>query len=326
MKAIVYEQNGSPDVLEYREVDDPSVTNDGVLIRVKAISVEGGDLVNRAAVPPPVIPYIGGYQRAGVIEAIGANVKELHVGQRVAAFNFGGAYAELTCVPAHYVYPIPDSMDFETAATIPVTFGTASQAILNHCSLAAGETILITGAAGGVGMAAVQLAKSVGATVIGTSSSAEALQRLKEYGMDFGINYRTEDIGERCQQITEGRGVDLAMDNVGGAITSAIVAAVATGGRVSVVGTASDPTGSTYNSMALIGKQLCLKGTYFGLDMHTPEVHQMMNDLLTKAGEGKYSIPIDSRFALENAADAHRYIESDKSLFGRVILTLGDAN
>ena len=321
MKAIVYERNGPPDVLEYREVDDPVVADDGVLIRAQAVSVEGGDLIGRASAPPRVTPHIGGYQRAGVIESVGADVKGLQVGQRVVAFNWAGAYAELSCVPEHFVYPIPDSLGFEEAVAIPVTFGTAAQAMFTHCGLATGETILITGAAGGVGLAAVQLANGVGATVIGVSSSDDNLQRLKEYGMDFGVNYKTQDIGQRCQEITEGKGVDLAMDNIGGHTTSSIVAAAAVGGRISVVGIVADPAGSNYNSMGLIGKQLCAKGTFFGMDMHTRKAHDMINDLLVKVAEGKYFMPVDSRFMLENAADAHRYIESDQPLFGRVILT-----
>ena len=321
MKAIVYERNGPPDVLEYREVHDPVVTDDGILIRAQAVSVEGGDLIGRASMPPRVIPYIGGYQRAGVIESVGVDVDGLQVGQRVVAFNWSGAYAELSVVPAHYIYPVPDNMDFEVAVTIPVAFGTAAQAIFAHCSLTAGETILVTGATGGVGLAAVQLAKSVGATVIGTSSSDEHLQRLKEYGMDCGINYKTEDIGRRCLEVTEGKGVDLAMDNVGGDSISAIVAAAAVGGRVSVVGTVADPVGSNYPSMGLISKQLCARGTFFGLDMHTPQAHELIDDLIVKVGEGKYSMPVERQFSLEKAADAHRHIESDRSLFGRVILT-----
>ena len=320
MKAIVYERNGPPDVLEYREVDDPVVTNNGVLIRASAVSVEGGDRIGRASMPPGAIPYIGGYLRAGVIESVGADVNGLQVGQRVVAFNFSGAYAELSVVPAHYVYPVPDNMDFEVAVTIPVAFGTAAQAIFTHCNLTAGETILITGATGGVGLAAVQLAKNVGATVIGTSSSDEHLLRLKEYGMDYGINYKTEDVGKRCREITEGKGVDLAMDNVGGDTISAIVAAAAVGGRVSVVGIVADPVGSNYPSMGLISKQLCAKGTFFGMDMHTQQAHDLINDLIIKVGEGKYSMPVERQFSLEYAADAHRLIESDRSLFGRVVL------
>lgn len=321
MKAIVYERSGSPDVLEYREVEDPVVTKDSVLIRMKAISIEGGDLIHRASFPFSEPYYVGGYQRAGVIEAIGDNVKGLQVGQRVAAFNWRGAYGELSCVPAHYVYPIPEDMDFKAAVTIPVTFGTAAQSILVKGNLAAGETILITGATGGVGLAAVQLAKSVGATVIGTSSSDENLQRLKQYGMDYGINYKTENIGKRCQAITNKKGVDFAMDNIGGNTISAIVAATAIGGRISVVGTVADPIGSNYNSMSLIQKQLSARGIFFGREMHKSPAHKMIKDLLIKVNEGKFAMPIDKQFSLANAADAHRYIESDKSLFGRVVLT-----
>ena len=321
MKAIVYERNGSPDVLEYREVEDPIVTKDSVLIRMKAISIEGGDLIHRAAAPFSEAFYIGGYQRAGVIETVGADVKGLEVGQRVAAFNWRGAYGELSCVPAHYVYLIPDGMDFKAAVTIPVTFGTAAQSILVKGNLAADETILITGATGGVGLAAVQLAKSVGATVIGTSSSDKNLQRLKELGMDYGINYKTENIGKRCKEITKKKGVDFAMDNVGGKTTSAIVAATAVGGRISVVGTVADPIGSNYTSMGLIGKQLSVRGIFFGREMHKPPAYKMIKDLLIQVNEGKFAMPIDKQFSLEKAAEAHRYIESDKSLFGRVILT-----
>lgn len=320
MKAIVYEKNGPPDVLEYRQVDDPVLDSGQVLIRTKAISIEGGDLIARATGPLPTAPHIGGYQRAGIVDAIGEGVQGVELGQRVVGFNWSGACAELSAVPAHFVYPIPDGMSFEEAVIIPVTFGTAAQAILNHCGLSAGETVLITGATGGVGVAAVQLAKSVGATVIGTGSSDRHLQCLKDFGMDYGINYKTDNVGKICRKITGGKGVDLAMDNVGGDTIASILSAMRIGGRISVVGIVGDPVGSSFPSMGLIGKQLSAKGTFFGMDMHTREAHEMIDEIMVRVNNGELSMPIDSKFPLAKAAEAHRYIENNR-VFGRVVLT-----
>lgn len=289
---------------------------------MKAISVEGGDLHAREKFPPAVVPYIGGYQRAGVVEAVGSDVKGLKVGQRVAAFNWNGAYAELSAVPASFVYPIPDGVDFKEAIAVPVAFGTAAEALLTNGQLKSGETVLITGAAGGVGLAAIQIAKSVGATVIGVTAPDEHLGRLKKYGMDYGINYMTEDVGKRCQEITEGKGVDLVLDLIGGASIASSVEAVSIGGRISVVGFISDPSGenSNYNVLSLITKKLTAIGTFFGTDMHSARAHEMIEGLMNKVAEGEFSMPIEKEFTLENGADAHRYIENNRPLFGRIVM------
>jgi NADPH:quinone reductase-like Zn-dependent oxidoreductase len=314
----MYSKNGSPEVLEYRDAPDPTLGPDQVLIRVKAISIEGGDLLNRRLVPPPSFPHIGGYQAAGIIEATGSDVTGLSVGQHVVAFNWAGSHAELFCVPTHYVYSLPESLDFELASTIPVPFGTADDSLFEFGGLAAGETVLIQGAAGGVGIAAVQLAGRAGATVIGTSSSDERLSRLRSLGMDHGINYRSEDIAERALELTGGKGVDLVVDLAGGNAVDDLFKAVRYRGRIAVVGASSGDLPS-FGFFDIIRKSLTLAGVSFGREMHLPRVHRMLDGLIDEVATGKLHMPIDRTFPLSEAAAAHWYAE-EAHPFGRVLM------
>jgi len=171
MKAAVYYETGPPDVFRYEDVPDPECGPGSVLVHVEAISIEGGDTLNRAGGEMASKPHIVGYQCAGTIRQVGDGVADRHEGERVVATMFWGSHAELVAVPAVLTWPIPDGADIVACACVPVAFGTADDCLFEFGHLAAGETVLIQAGAGGVGVAAIQLAKRAGATVIATASS-----------------------------------------------------------------------------------------------------------------------------------------------------------
>jgi NADPH2:quinone reductase len=274
MRAAFYNRIGGPEVLEYGDIAEPDLRPKSVLIRVQTISIEGGDLLNRRINPPASFPHIGGYQAGGIVEAVGDAVSSSKVGQRVVGFNWQGSHAELFSVPQHYVYPVLDALDMDAAATVPVAFGTASDALFEFGRLQAGETVLVQGAAGGVGLAAVQLAHRAGARVIGTATSADRLQCLAGFGMDHGIDYRTEDVGQRTLDLTEGKGADLILDLAGGKSMDALMKAVRYRGRLAVVGASSGDL-PAFKFFDLIAKSLTLFGISFGQESHTECAHAL---------------------------------------------------
>ena len=218
MKAAVYYETGPPEVLRYEDVADPVCDEGGVLINVEAISIEGGDTLNRAGGDMASVPHVVGYQCAGTIREVGAGVTNRHVGQRVVTTFLWGSHAELRVVPELVTWPVPDGADLLSVACVPVAFGTADDCLFEFGHLQAGETVLIQAGAGGVGIAAIQLAKRAGATVIATASSDDRLERLKEFGLDHGVNYAHDDWVDKVRELTGGRGVDLVVDSVGGKI------------------------------------------------------------------------------------------------------------
>lgn len=319
MKAAVYYINGAAAVLRYEDLPDPAVGAGDVLIRVEAVSIEGGDILNRQLVRPPSVPHVVGYQAAGVVKAIGRDVHRVHVGQRVAAFNWSGSHATLFAVPEQLVFAVPDNLDIRVAATIPVTFGTADDALFEFGGLQSGETVVIQGGAGGVGLAAIQLAKAAGATVIATASSEQRLERLHSFGIDHGVNYQTQDVASEMLRLTDGKGVDLLVDLVGGPAIKSLTAAIRYRGRLSIVGAASGEFPS-FGFREIINKSLSLFGVSFGREMHLPRAHDMIRRHFAAAAAGHLTMPIDRVFLLSEAAAAHEYAQHGHP-FGRVIMT-----
>src|SRR6201992_3654711 len=215
MKAAVYYENGPPSVLKYEDVPDAKLFPGGVLIRVEAISIEGGDTLNRLQGALMNKPHVVGYQAAGEIIEVGEGVTHLKVGQRVATTNAFGSHAELRVVPSMVAWPLPPGMDSKTGAVIPVPFGTADDCLFEFGHLKKGETVLVQAGASGVGVAAIQLAKRAGARVFATASSDERLEKLRPLGMDEGINYKTHDVVQEVMRLTDKKGVDLVGDSVG---------------------------------------------------------------------------------------------------------------
>src|SRR3954463_3497121 len=186
MKAAVIYENGVPDVLRYEDVPDPDCPDGCVVIDVEAISIEGGDLLARAGSPPPAVPHVVGYLAAGEVVEVGAGVEDRTIGDRVVTPNMAGSHASMRAVPAISSWPIPDGLDAASAASVPVSFGPAQECLFTAGHLKAGQTALIHAGAGGVGMAAIQLAKQAGATVLAAASRGDKVERLKGLGLQPG--------------------------------------------------------------------------------------------------------------------------------------------
>src|SRR5437764_6513611 len=292
MKAAVIHENGGPEVLRYEDVSDPECPDGCVLIDVEAISIEGGDLLARAGSPPPSAPHIVGYLAAGTIAEIGAGV-EGTIGDRVVTLNAAGSHASKRAVPAMSTWPIPDGLDAASAACVPVAFGTAQECLFTAGNLEAGQTALIHAGAGGVGMAAIQLAKHAGATVISTASSDEKLERLKELGLDHGINYTSETFVERTRELTEGRGANVVLDSVGGQNLVDSIGALAYRGTLVSVGVAGRG-GSSVEARDLWAQNNALRGVFLGGALATefPRVHAMIADLRERVANGELRVEV----------------------------------
>ncbi len=321
MKAAVIYENGAPDVLRYEEVPDPECPDGCVLIDVEAISIEGGDLLARAGSPPPSVPHIVGYLAAGTVVEVGAGVEDRAAGDRVVTLNMAGSHASKRPVPAMSTWPIPDGLDAAPAACVPVAFGTAQECLFTAGNLEAGQTALIHAGAGGVGMAAIQLAKQAGATVISTASNDAKLERLtREFELDHGINYATESFVERTRELTDGRGADVILDSVGGQTLADSIGALAYRGRLVSVGVAGR-AGSNVEARELWAQNNTLRGVFLGGALMTeyPRVHGMIAELFERVASGEVRVEIDRKFPLAEAAAAHAYIES-RQAFGRVVM------
>ena len=318
MKAAVYYQNGNPDVLKYEDVPDPVCHPKGVVIRVEAVSIEGGDTLNRWRGALASKPHVVGYRPAGEIVEVGSEVKDLKVGQKVTTVNAFGSHAALRSVPARNAWPVPAGFDIKLAAAIPVPFGTADDCLFEFGRLKAGETVLVQAGASGVGVAAIQLAKRAGATVLATASSDDRLERLKPLGLDHGINYKTGDVVKSVMRITENRGVDLVVDPVGGATLQGSILSLAYRGRISMVGSAGREA-MTVDVSPLMAGNRSLTGCLFGRrDRHRSRAqHDPAPD--RRSRERELRVVIDRTYPLSEAAAAHAFIESRQAV-GRVLL------
>ncbi len=318
MKAAVYYETGPPDVLRYEEVADPACFPGGVVVQVEAISIEGGDTLNRAGGEMPSVPHIVGYQCAGTIREVGEGVVDRRVGQRVVATNLWGSHAERVAVPEILTWVIADGADVVACACVPIAFGTADDCLFEFGHLRAGETVLVQAGAGGVGLAAIQLAKRAGATVLATASTDERLDQLKEYGLDHGVNYSHDDWVDRTRAITGGRGVDLVVDSVGGKILAGSVQCLAYRGRCISVGSAGrDPQPFDIGALS-IGNQ-SVTGVFLGAEITTPRAQAMIARHVDDVAAGRLRVVVDRTYPLADAAAAHAYVESRQAV-GRVVL------
>jgi NADPH2:quinone reductase len=320
MKAAVYYEAGPPSVFRYEDVPDPVCHPGGVLVDVKAVSIEGGDVLNRAGGELASKPHIVGYQCAGIIREVGANVADRAVGQRVVAIMGYGSHASMVSVPVSATWLIPEGLDLEPAACVPIPFATADDCLFEFGHLRAGETVLVQAGAGGVGLAAIQLAKRAGATVLATASSDDKLERLKEFGLDHGINYRATDFVAAVREITGGRGVDLAVDPVGGRTLKGSLECLAYRGRAITVGSAGRDLRPPDIGPLSAGNRT-LTGVYLAVEalLQPDRVQAMVARHLRDVAGGSLRVVIDRTYPLSEAAAAHAYIES-RQAFGRVLL------
>ncbi len=320
MKAAVYDHVGGPEVFRYEEVAEPQLRKGGVLIDVAFIGIQGGDLLHRQGGVLATTPHIVGYQCSGIIREVGDGVTDFVKGQPVVASMAYGSHAEVVSVATASVWALPDGVSLQQGAGVPIEFGTAHDCLFEFGRLQAGESVLIQAGAGGVGLAAIQLAKAAGATVFATASSDERLARLKEYGLDYAINYAQVDTAKTIMEITEGKGVNLVVDPVGGKTLEASIASLAYRGRVSYVGNAGREAQPPQIG-GLMAKNAEIHGVFLGAEMavNGHRTHPMIAGLLDRVATGDLTVVTDKIFHLAEAADAHRYIES-RQAFGRVLM------
>ncbi|HEY5023823.1 MAG TPA: zinc-binding alcohol dehydrogenase family protein [Acidimicrobiales bacterium] len=320
MKAAVYYETGGPEVFRYEEVPDPVPGAQELLVRVEAISVEGGDTLARAQGELGAVPHIVGYQCAGTVVGTGTEVEGFSVGDSVVTLGLDGSHAELRAAATPFCWLVPPGLSTEEAACVPVPFGTADDCLFEFGRLQAGETVLVHAGGSGVGIAAIQLASRAGARVLATASSDEKLARLVELGLDHGINYAATDFVDEVRKLTEGRGADVIVDSVGGPTLQGSLRCLAYRGRCVTVGDAGRSAGEPLDVSTLRPNNQSLTGVFLGAEVFlSPRPHAMIARHLDEIAAGTLRVVIDRRFPLSDAEEAHAYIESRKS-FGRVLL------
>jgi NADPH2:quinone reductase len=320
MKAAVYYENGGPEVFRYEEVADPTCAPDGVVIDVEVISVEGGDLLHRARTPFTDRPHIVGYQCAGTVREVGPQVKDRRIGERVVVLVPNGAYAERVAASAAATWRVPSSADIVAVACVPVAFGTAHEALFALGQLAKGQRVLVLAAGGGVGLAAVQLARAAGAEVLATASSDEKLARLRDFGVAHAINYKTSALTEAVAHAVGPNGVDLVLDAVGGKTLQESVGCLRYRGRVVNFGLAGrDPT--SFNPFSMWDRNVALIGMRLSssLAQEYTRTYGVIAECIARVARGELRVVIDKKLPLADAEKAHAHIEQ-RAAFGRVVL------
>jgi NADPH2:quinone reductase len=326
MKAVLCKRYGPPESLVVEEVDSPAVEERGVLIRVHAAGVNFADTLiiqNKYQMKPP-LPFSPGSEVAGVVLEVGGQVRGYERGDRVLAVTGWGGYAEQAVADVSTVYPIPEGMDMVHAASLPTVYGTSYYALKQRGSLQPGETLLVLGATGGVGMTAVELGKLMGARVIAAGGSDEKLKTAADYGADHLINYREKSIKEEVKALTDGRGADVIYDAVGGDAFDQAMGCINWNGRLLVVGFASGriPEVAVHRVM---NKSCQIVGVLWGGTLlREPEVNRKnFEQLLAWLSEGKLRPCVSNVLPIERAAEALRLLIDRKSV-GKVVLTTGE--
>jgi NADPH2:quinone reductase len=321
VKAIQVHEFGGPEMLRYEDAPEPRPGPGEVLLRVKAIGINFADYLMRLgaypnAGPPPIIP---GLESAGVVEALGEGVTDLEPGQRVLSWG-KRSYAELAVAPAWAVRPAPESLSFEELAAIPVAYGTAWHALVLLAQLQAGERVLVHAAGSGVGSAALQLAKALGAWVIVTAGQDWKLERARELGADATINYSEQDVAEEVQHATGGEGVQVVLEGVGRSTFPASVKSLADYGRMVIYGAPSGPR-VELDTRPAIFRNL----TLYGMSVTTSRYFADSVDAFSRIAlpwfeDGRLKPVVDRVYPLAQVADAMQRM-IDRALFGKLILT-----
>jgi NADPH2:quinone reductase len=322
MKAIVARMWGEPATLEYTEVFPPALRPGQALIDVKAIGCNFPDIliVQGKYQKKPPFPFSPGAEVAGVVRDVGPGVTQIGVGQRVFALIPWGAYAEQVVVDESRAYALPNFMTFEAGAAFGLAYQTAWCGLVQRAALRQGETLLVHGAAGGVGLAAVQLGKALGARVIATAGSPEKLEVARASGADVLVDYRTEDWVERVKKETDGRGADVIYDPVGGDVFDGSTRCIAFEGRLLVIGFTGGRIAEVATNRVLL-KNISIVGVHWGLysERDPAILRRWMVDLLKLAEAGQLRPVISATFPLREAARALAAIASRES-YGKVVL------
>ena len=322
MKAVLCKAFGPADTLVVEDVSSPEIKKNEVLLDVHAAGINFPDTLiieGKYQFKPP-FPFSPGGEASGVISAVGENVSHLNVGDRVMALTGWGSCAEQIAVPAYNILPMPDAMDFTTAAAFSMTYGTAMHALKQRGALQAGETLLVLGASGGVGLAAIEIGKAMGARVIAAASSAEKLEVARQAGADELINYQDEDVRERLKTLTKGQGVDVVIDPVGGDLFETVFRSIAWNGRMLVIGFASGTIPSLPANLPLL-KGAAVIGVFWGSFAQRQPQDNVANfqQLFAWFAEGKLKPLVSQTFALEDTAQAINTLAARKAV-GKLVI------
>lgn len=339
MKAVRIHQFGGPEVLQYEHIPDPQLRKDQVLVRVKACALNHLDLWVRKGLPGVNLPHILGSDIAGEIVEVGEYVSGFTAGQRVivAPMHYcghcvkclaglqnqcreftvlgngvDGGNCELIAIPARNVIPIPDSLEFVQAASVPLVFVTAWHMLVGLAGIRPGQTVLILGASSGVGIAAIQIAKLFHCRVITTAGSEEKLEKARALGADDGINHYTQKISEEVRGLTNREGVDIVVEHVGAATWDESVRSLKTAGTLVTCGATTGPNVSI-DLRHLFARQLRLLGSYMGT---MGELREVLGHVFA----GRLKPVVDRAFPLTEVRAAHEYLEKSQ-MFGKVITT-----
>jgi NADPH:quinone reductase-like Zn-dependent oxidoreductase len=337
MRQVVIPKHGPPDVFETREASDPTPRDGEMRIRVRAAGVNFADILARLGLYPdaPKPPLVVGYEVAGHIDAIGGSVTGFTEGDRVVALTRFGGYSDTVVVPAKQAFHFPDRLSDSEAAAVPVNYLTAALALYRMAALAPGETVLVHNAGGGVGIAAMQLARLRRATVIGTASSAKH-DALRSFGVDHAIDYRHANVMEEVKKLTKGRGVDVILDPIGGTSFTSSYRMLAPLGRLIIFGlSAAAPAerrslwraflawkaSPRFDPLSLINRNRGVFGLHVGhLWDQQAKIVPLIEMLVNELQAGRLTPVVARTFPLERAADAHRFIQSRMNI-GKVVLT-----
>ncbi|MES2075272.1 MAG: NADPH:quinone oxidoreductase family protein [Pseudomonadota bacterium] len=322
MKAIVCKAWGLPDTLVVEELAAPQPAAGQVVVEVQAAGVNFPDvlIIQGKYQFKPELPFTPGSEVAGVVSAVAPDVSNFKVGDRVIAFTATGGFGQQLAVPAQALMPMPPGMDFDTAAAITLTYGTSHHAVVDRAALKSGETMLVLGAAGGVGLAAIEIGKALGARVIAAASSDEKLEVCKAHGADAVINYSREDLREAIKAATGGKGPDVVYDPVGGDYSEAAFRSIAWRGRYLVVGFANGEIPRLPLNLTLL-KGASLVGVFWGeFAKREPKANlAAMRELLGWLAEGKIKPRISARYALADTARALEDMAARK-VTGKVVI------
>ncbi|MEH6591146.1 MAG: NADPH:quinone oxidoreductase family protein [Halioglobus sp.] len=323
MKAVVCKEHGMADKLEL--VNDwpaPELGDNDVLIDVKAAGLNFPDvlIIQGKYQMQPDLPFVPGGECSGVVSAVGANVTRFKVGDNVLSMGGAGAFCEQIAVNEYGTFPMPEGLSFEQAAGISITYFTSYYALKQRANLQAGETMLVMGAAGGVGTTAIELGKLMGAKVIAAASSAEKLELCKSLGADEVINYSEENLKDRIKELTGGKGVDVVYDPVGGDYAEPAIRGMAWNGRYLVIGFASGPIPKISLNLALL-KGCSIVGVFWGrFAGEEPAVNmQNIEDLWALFAEGKIKPVVTDSFSIDQYEEAFNCL-IERRARGKVIM------
>ncbi len=326
MRAVICTELGGAEKLALMERPEPEAGEGQVVIQVAAAGLNFADslIIAGKYQEKPAPPFVPGFEVAGRVQAVGSGVSRFKPGDPVLALPDWGGFAEKIAVPAEHVFAMPGGVDVAVAAGFAINYGTAHGALRWHARLQPGETLLVHGAAGGTGLAAVEIGKAMGARVIATAGGAEKLAVAQAHGADELIDYRSEDIRTRVKDLTGGKGADVVFDPVGGHVFDASLRCVAWGGRLLVIGFAGGKV-SQIPANHLLVKNVAAMGVYWGsYRKHRPDMlAQQFEELFGWLKEGQLKPLITQRFPLERAAEAIKILIERKST-GKMVLTMDE--